>query len=108
VIGDPSGVLPGDHGTFRLVSNGDRTTSPLVIFDFGQDVGGKVQVKVTGTSGVPPGLHASFSESRLYQALQPGDNNGETTFAPGSDTANIWVGFPVFPYSTTPIAIPCP
>jgi hypothetical protein len=73
----------------------------LVIFDFGQDVGGKVQVKVTGTSAVPPGLHASFSESRQYQALPPGDHNGETAFAPGSDAANIWVGpnFPGFPYT---------
>jgi len=61
--------------------------------------GGQLQVKVTGTSAAAPGLHASFSESRRYQALQSGDNNGEAAFAPGSDTANIWVGFPAYPYT---------
>lgn len=32
-------------------------------------------------------------------ALQPGDNNGEAAYAPGCDSANIWVGYPGFEYT---------
>jgi Bacterial alpha-L-rhamnosidase C-terminal domain/Bacterial alpha-L-rhamnosidase 6 hairpin glycosidase domain len=99
VAGDPNRLLNGKGMPVRLISVGDRTQSPLVILDFGREIGGMVHVGVLGASAARPELHASFSESRNYQALQPQDNNGEAAYAPGSDTANIWVGFPGIPYT---------
>jgi hypothetical protein len=98
VQGDPNAVVSGKK-TVRLVSSGDRTTSPLLTVDFGKEVGGKIQVAVPATSANPPALHVCFSESRLFMALHPQDNNGEAAHAPGCDTANIWNGYPGVQYT---------
>jgi hypothetical protein len=98
VQGDPDAVVTGQQSV-RLVSTGDRTTSPLLIVDFGREVGGKIQVAIAGHSSPAPQLHVCLSESRQFMALQSGDNNGEAAYAPGCDTANIWVGYPGFAYT---------
>jgi hypothetical protein len=98
ITGNPNAVLNG-KGSVTLTSTGDRTTSPLLTVDFGKEVGGKIQVHVTGTSPTPPQLHVCFSESLRYMALHPQDNNGEAAQAPGCDTANIWNGYPGVPYT---------
>jgi hypothetical protein len=98
ISGDPGAVL-GHGGTVRLTSTGGTASSPLVIIDFGQEVAGKVQVRVTGASATRPVLHACFSESRAEMALSPGQNSGEAAYAPGCDTANIWNGYPGQPYT---------
>jgi hypothetical protein len=90
--GDPDAALRADGRAVTLTSIGDRTGSPLLALDFGQEVGGHLRVKVTGASGETR-LRACFSESRRYRALGS-RNDGEARFAPGCDTANIWVGFP--------------
>jgi hypothetical protein len=98
IQGNPDDALDG-KGQVRLTSTGDRTTSPLLTFDFGKEVGGKIQVHVTGTSPTSPKLHVCFSESRRYMALHPQDNSGEAAHAPGCDTANIWNGYPGVAYT---------
>jgi hypothetical protein len=98
IDGDPSAALRQDGRAVTLRSSGDRTRSPLLALDFGQEVGGHLRVKLTGVSDPAPKLHACFSESQRYRAL--GDrNSGQAAFAPGCDTANIWVGFPGQPYT---------
>ncbi len=92
IQGDPNAAL-GGGGTVRLVSNGDRTKSPLLVLDFGKEVAGRVQIDVQGASNPRPQLHACFSESRKYMALTPSDNNGEAAYAPGCDIANIFNGY---------------
>jgi len=98
IQGNPSAAL-GSGGSVRLISTGDRTTSPLLVLDFGKEVAGQVQVHVTGASATRPALHACFSESRQFMALSAGQNDGEAAFAPGCDTANIWNGYPGTPYT---------
>lgn len=99
INGDPAAALSTTDGSVQLVSSGDRTQSPLLIIDFGKEVGGQVQVHVTGASATRPALHACFSESLQEAALLPGQNDGETAIAPGCDTANIWNGYPGQPYT---------
>jgi hypothetical protein len=72
----------------------------LLVLDFGKDVGGQIQLHVTGASATRPQLHVCFSESLSQMALQPGDNNGEGALAPGCDTANIWSGYPGLRYTS--------
>ncbi len=93
IDGDPDAALRADGRSVKLTSIGDRTGSPLLAFDFGQEIGGHVRVKLSGASDSPPELHACFSESQRYRALGS-RNDGQARFAPGCDTANIWVGFP--------------
>jgi hypothetical protein len=99
VEGDPKAVLGATKKPVRLVSKGDRTTSPLLTLDFGKDVGGKIRIHVAGASATPPVLHVCFSESLQYAATGPEDNSGEADHAPGCDTANIWNGYPGQPYT---------
>jgi len=101
VQGNPDTVLgkDGGHGHVRLVSTGDRTTSPLLTLDFGKDVGGRIRIRVTGASATPPKLHVCFSESQQFAATGPTANSGEAAQAPGCDTANIWNGYPGQPYT---------
>jgi len=99
IQGDPRAALGNTGGAVRLVSTGDRTTSPLLTLDFDKDVGGKIQVRVAGTSASAPILHVCFSESRQFMALRPQDNSGEASYAPGCDTANIWNGYPGVSYT---------
>lgn len=99
IQGNPDAALGGTGKSVRLVSTGDRTTSPLLSLDFGKDVGGKIAIHVTGASATPPKLHVCFSESRQFMALNPQDNNGQARYAPGCDTANIWNGYPGVPYT---------
>ena len=99
VAGSPSTLLRHDGRTVRLTSTGGRDSSPLVVLDMGKEVSGPVRVRVTGASDPRPELHACFSESMQYAALSPGQNNGETAYAPGCDTANIWNGFPGVAYT---------
>jgi Bacterial alpha-L-rhamnosidase 6 hairpin glycosidase domain/Bacterial alpha-L-rhamnosidase C-terminal domain len=98
ITGNPDAAVTR-KGTVTLTSTGDQTTSPLLMLDFGKEVAGRVQVTIKSTSATPPSLHACFSESLAYAALQPGENDGETAYAPGCDTANIWNGYPGFTYS---------
>ncbi len=98
ITGHPDAVL-GHGGTVRLTSSGGTASSPLLIIDFGQEVAGKVMVRVTGASATRPALHACFSESRAEMALRPSQNSGEAAYAPGCDTANIWNGYPGQPYT---------
>lgn len=91
--GDPDAALRADGRSVKLTSVGDRSGSPLLAFDFGQEIGGHVRVKLSGASETPPQLHACFSESQRYRALGS-RNDGQARFAPGCDSANIWVGFP--------------
>lgn len=98
IDGDPNGLVDGSSST-RLVSTGDRSSSPLVTLDFGKEVGGEVRLHVVSASSPAPELHVCFSESKKEMALAPGQNNGETAHAPGCDTANIWTGYPGFPYT---------
>jgi hypothetical protein len=93
ITGNPDAVL-GHGGTVRLTSTGGTTGSPLLIIDFGKEVAGSVSVQVTGASATRPVLHACFSESKEEMALGPDQNDGEATYAPGCDTANIWNGYP--------------
>jgi len=98
--GPPTAVLgDGTGASVRLVSNGDRTQSPLLIVDFGTEVGGNVSLHVMGASSPRPQLHLCFSESLAEMAVRSGDNNGEGALAPGCDTANIWAGYPTLPYN---------
>ncbi|WP_078499941.1 alpha-L-rhamnosidase-related protein [Wenjunlia vitaminophila] len=99
IKGDPKAALGGGDSPVRLVSKGDRTLSPLLTLDFGKNVGGTVKVRVSGASETPPELHVCFSESQLYAAFDPEDNNGQAAHAPGCDTANIWNGYPGVPYT---------
>jgi hypothetical protein len=98
ITGTPTAAVRG-HGTVRLTAPGDRGTSPLLMLDFGQDVGGTVQITVTGASNPRPDLRVCFSESRMYQALTPAQNGGEAAYAPGCDTANFPNGYPGSPYT---------
>ncbi|MDW5594818.1 alpha-L-rhamnosidase C-terminal domain-containing protein [Conexibacter stalactiti] len=98
IDGDANAALRADGRAVRLTSIGDRTTSPLLALDFGQEIGGHVRVKLSGASPTPPRLHACFSESKRYRALGT-RNDGQARFAPGCDTANIWVGFPGTAYT---------
>ena len=98
IQGNPDAAL-GSGGSVRLISTGDRTTSPLLILDFGKEVAGQVQVHVSGASATRPALHACFSESRQFMALSSDQNDGEAAYAPGCDTANIWNGYPGTPYT---------
>ena len=99
VEGNAGTLLAHDGRTVRLTSTGGRDASPLIRLDMGKEVSGPVQVRVTAASDPRPELHACFSESLQYAALSPGQNNGETAFAPGCDTANIWNGFPGSAYT---------
>ncbi|MBB4661907.1 alpha-L-rhamnosidase C-terminal domain-containing protein [Conexibacter arvalis] len=92
IDGDPDAALRADGRAVTLTNVGDRTGSPLLAVDFGQEVGGHLRVTVTGATGETR-LRACFSESRRYRALGS-RNDGQARFAPGCDTANIWVGFP--------------
>lgn len=92
IDGDPDAALRADGRAVTLTSAGARTGSPLLAVDFGQEVGGHLRVKVTGATGETR-LRACFSESRRYRALGS-RNDGQARWAPGCDTANIWVGFP--------------
>lgn len=98
ITGDPAASLRADGRAVKLTSTGARTGSPLLMLDFGQEVAGKVRVKVNGTSDPRPELHACFSESQRYMALGA-RNDGEAAHAPGCDTANIWIGFPGVAYT---------
>jgi hypothetical protein len=98
ITGNTSAVL-GRGGTVRLTSTGGTSSSPLLIIDFGKEVAGNVSVQVTGASATRPTLHACFSESREEMALSPTQNSGESAYAPGCDTANIWNGYPGQPYT---------
>jgi hypothetical protein len=98
ITGDASAALRADGRAVRLTSPGARTGSPLLMLDFGQEVAGKVGVRLTGASNPAPELHACFSESRKYMALGT-RNDGEAAHAPGCDTANIWIGFPGTAYT---------
>jgi hypothetical protein len=99
ISGKPTAALRQDGTSVRLTSTGERGTSPLLTLDFGGEVAGKAIVRVLGASANRPGLHVCYSESRLYMATQSGQNGGETAFAPGCDTANIWSGYPGQPYT---------
>jgi hypothetical protein len=98
IQGNAAALLDGKRGAVTLTSLGDRTKSPLLILDFGQDVGGKISMKVLSASMPRAGLHLCFSESRQYMALSPNQNEGETKYAPGCDTANDSNGLPGVPY----------
>ncbi|HEY4457044.1 MAG TPA: alpha-L-rhamnosidase C-terminal domain-containing protein [Pseudonocardiaceae bacterium] len=98
IDGNPKAAL-GGPATVTLTSTGTRTTSPLLILDFGKEVGGEVAMHVLTTSTPAPQLHACFSESIADMALTPTQNNGEAAYAPGCDTANIWNGYPGTPYT---------
>ncbi|HEV3360928.1 MAG TPA: alpha-L-rhamnosidase C-terminal domain-containing protein [Pseudonocardiaceae bacterium] len=98
IQGDPSAAL-GGSSSVTLTSTGTRTSSPLLILDFGKEVGGEVATHVLATSNPAPQLHACFSESIAEMALTPTQNNGEAAFAPGCDTANIWNGYPGTAYT---------
>ncbi|MBY8876314.1 alpha-L-rhamnosidase-related protein [Actinacidiphila acidipaludis] len=98
VQGDPKAALGGSATPVRLVSDGDRTQSPLLTLDFGKEVGGKIAVHLAGASTTPPTLHVCFSESRQFAATTPQANSGEAGYAPGCDTANIWTGYPGVTY----------
>ena len=99
IDGAPGAALAAGGKAVRLTSTGGRAGSPMLVLDFGKEVAGKIQVRVTGASSTRPELHACFSESRRYLAQAPGDNGGEGAIAPGCDTANIWNGFPGVPYT---------
>ena len=99
IQGDPTAVLGGRAKPVRLVSDGDRTRSPLLTLDFGKDVGGKIRIHVAGASATPPQLHVCFSESQQFAATAPTADSGEAAQAPGCDTANIWNGYPGQPYT---------
>lgn len=64
ITGDPDAVLGRTKKPVRLVSQGDRTGSPLLTLDFGKDVGGRIRIHVAGASATPPTLHVCFSESQ--------------------------------------------
>ncbi|MGH1563956.1 alpha-L-rhamnosidase C-terminal domain-containing protein [Mumia sp. DW29H23] len=99
VSGKADTLLTRDGKSVRLSSEGDRTTSPLVILDFGKEVSGPVAARVLAASSSRPELHVCYSESLEYLARWTGQNNGQTALAPGCDTANIWNGFPGQPYT---------
>ncbi len=92
-------VRPDGKPTVLSLPSGDQTSSPLVILDMGKEVGGLVSVTVSGVSSPAPTLQACFSESTAYMALQPYQNDGESNYAPGCDTANINNGLPGVPYT---------
>ncbi len=92
-------VRPDGKPTVISLSSGDQTSSPLVILDMGKEVGGLVSVTVSGVSSPAPTLQACFSESTAYMALQPYQNDGESNYAPGCDSANIFNGLPGVPYT---------
>jgi hypothetical protein len=99
IEGDPSAALAKDGNSVRLTSTGGRSSSPLMVMDFGKEVSGTPRLRITGASDPRPDLHVCFSESKKYMALDPTQNNGESAHAPGCDTANIWNGFPGTPYT---------
>jgi hypothetical protein len=99
ITGDPAGALRAGGAAVRLTSTGARTGSPLLVLDFGQEVAGKVSVRLSGASDPAPALHACFSESRRFMAGLGSPNDGEDALAPGCDTANIWSGYPGLPYT---------
>lgn len=98
IQGDPDAAL-GGTASVTLTSTGTRTTSPLLTLDFGKEVGGEIAIHVLSTSTPAPQLHACFSESKAEMALTPTQNDGEASYAPGCDTANIWNGYPGTPYT---------
>lgn len=99
IVGNPASLLRGGKSAVKMVSTGGRTKSPLLIFDFGKDVGGRISVRVLSASHPRPQLHLCFSESRQYMALTPQQNNDEAKYAPGCDTANVPNGWPGVPYT---------
>ena len=92
-------VRPDGRPTVLSLRSGNQASSPLVVLDMGKDVGGRVSVKVSSVSSPAPTLQTCFSESTAYMALQPGQNNGESNYAPGCDTANFPNGYPGVPYT---------
>lgn len=92
-------VRPNGKPTVLDLASGNQTSSPLVILDMGKEVGGLVTVTVNSISSPAPTLNACFSESTAYMALNPSQNNGESNYAPGCDTANIINGLPGVPYT---------
>lgn len=93
ITGSPAAALVTDGNTVRLTnSTAGRTGSPLVTFDFGQEVGGKVRVDLAGASDPPPRLHACFSESQQYMSSSTVESQ-EYPYAPHCDTANYNNGY---------------
>ncbi|SDO70838.1 alpha-L-rhamnosidase [Nakamurella panacisegetis] len=99
ITGPATNALAVDGKSVRLTSTGNRTGSPLLTVDLGQDVGGLANVRILAASNPRPALHACFSESLAYLALTGSENNGEGNVAPGCDTANIFNGFPGVGYT---------
>ena len=99
-VNNPQGLVhPDGRPTVLDLPAGNQSSSPLVILDMGREVGGLVTVTVTGISSPAPTLNACFSESTAYMALSPSQNDGESRYAPGCDTANINNGLPRVPYT---------
>jgi len=99
VVNPQSLIQSNGRPTVISLPAGNRSLSPLIVLDMGREVGGWVRVYVASESSPAPSLHACFSESTAFMALQPGENDGETSHAPGCDTANFKNGYPGFPYT---------
>ena len=87
VSGDVTGAasLTG-HGTgaatLTMTAGGPQ---PVILLDYGKDVGGLPYFDVTAASG-GPGLHVSYSEAEQYANQADGDTNPTTFFPrPGED-----------------------
>ncbi len=86
VSGDVSGAahLAGRGGTATLTMR-PGGQPPVVLLDYGKDVGGLPYFDVTAASG-SPGLHVSYSEAEQYANQPDGDTNPTTFFPrPGED-----------------------
>src|SRR4051812_38451386 len=66
-------LVEGGSGVATLSYDGSGA-APVVLLDYGRDVGGYPFFRVTGATGSPT-LHASYSEARRFADLD-GDNGG--------------------------------
>jgi hypothetical protein len=83
-VTNPSGLVGSGRGvtTLRMVAAGPP---PVIVLDYGKDIGGIPELNVESTSGSPT-IRASFSESGRY--IGPiGDNggNGSSAGAPATE-----------------------
>jgi alpha-L-rhamnosidase len=79
------GSHPGGTTTLTMQLGGPQ---PVILLDYGKDVGGLPYFDVTAASGglVKPDLHVSYSEAEQYASQPAGDTNPATFFPrPGED-----------------------
>lgn len=81
-VSGASGLAGGGPATLTMQPG---VPAPVIVLDYGQDVGGLPYFNVTAASGLPD-LHVSYSEAEQYASQPDGDADPTTFFPrPGED-----------------------